>query len=357
MPAIEQTDSIGTMLRETAERVFRESCDTAVQRSADTGAWPAAAWDAVAQAGLHRGLLPESAGGYGVAVVDALSLLRVAAEQALPLPLAETMLAHWLLAASDLPIPDGPLTVAPVVAHETLTFTPENGGFRVQGNVSRVPWGRSVAAAAVLATHAGETWLALVPASAWQCAPGENVAREPRDQLAIDGIAIAAARCSVSPGALRAAGAAMRTQQMAGALTALTAMTTQYAQDRIQFGRPIGKFQAIQQNIAVLAGQTAAAVAAADIAADAFAASGGEGLLPIAAGKARAGEAAGIGASIAHQVHGAIGFTLEYNLQFLTRRLWSWRDEFGNESSWNRLLGQHMAKAGGDRLWAEIVAA
>ncbi len=90
------------------------------------------------------------------------------------------------------------------------------------------------------------------------------------------------------------------------------------------------KFQAVQQNLAVLAGQTAAAVAAADMAAEAVA--DGLKLLPIAAAKARTGEAAGIAAAIAHQVHGAIGFTFEHNLHFLTRRLWSWRDEFGKDS-------------------------
>ena len=132
-------------------------------------------------------------------------------------------------------------------------------------------------------------------------------------------------------------------------------MTTQYALDRTQFGRPIGKFQAVQQNLAVLAGQTAAAGAAADMAAEAV----GDSirLLPIAAAKSRCGEAAGIGAAIAHQVHGAIGFTREHSLHFLTKRLWSWRDEFGNETAWNRLIGRHMAKAGPARYWAEITAA
>ena len=146
----------------------------------------------------------------------------------------------------------------------------------------------------------------------------------------------------------------MRTQQIEGELTRLTEMTTQYAQDRVQFGRPIGKFQAVQQNLAMLAGQTAAAVAAADVAAEAV--SDTLAVLPIAAGKSRAGEAAGIGAAIAHQVHGAIGFTFEHDLHFLTRRLWSWRDEFGKDFAWNRLLGRHMAKAGANSIWAEITA-
>ena len=153
---------------------------------------------------------------------------------------------------------------------------------------------------------------------------------------------------------LIAIGAAMRTQQIAGALTRITEMTTQYAQDRVQFGRPLGKFQAVQQNLAVLAGQAAAAVAAADLAAEAVA--DGLKLLPIAAAKARAGEAAGIAAAIAHQVHGAIGFTFEHNLHFLTRRLWSWRDEFGKDSVWHRLLAATW-QAGADNVWAEITAA
>ena len=350
-----EIDSTGDLLRETAGRVFQEHCGTDVSRSADGGTWPAAAWSAVAEAGLHRALVPEDAGGYGVAVTDALSLLRVAAEHAVPLPLAETMLAHFLLAGSGLAVPDGPLTVAPVVAGEILSLAREGAGFRVRGTVSRVPWGRDAEAAAVLAVQGSETWVALVPRAAWTCEAEQNVAREPRDRLTIDGLAVAAARSPHDADALRAVGAAMRAQQIAGALTAIAAMTVQYAQDRVQFGRPIGKFQAVQQNLAVLAGQTAAAVAAADLAAEAVA--GGVKILPIAAAKSRCGEAASIGAGIAHQVHGAIGFTFEHNLQFLTRRLWSWRDEFGNEASWNRLVGRHMAAAGGDRLWAEIVAA
>ena len=350
-----EIDSTGALLRETADRVFQEHCGTGVSRAADGGIWPAAAWAAVAEAGLHRALLPEDAGGYGVAVPDALSLLRVAAEHAVPLPLAETMMAHFLLAGGGLTAPEGPLTVAPVVAGEFLTLTREGSGFRVRGAVSRVPWGRDAEAAAVLAMLDGQPWVALVPRSAWTCEQAQNVAREPRDRLTIDGLAVCAASSPHDAEALRAVGAAMRAQQIAGALTRIVAMTVQYAQDRVQFGRPIGKFQAVQQNAAVLAGQTAAAVAAADLAAEAVA--DGVKILPIAVAKSRCGEAASIGAGIAHQVHGAIGFTFEHNLQFLTRRLWSWRDEFGNEASWNRLVGRHMAAAGGKRLWAEIVAA
>jgi acyl-CoA dehydrogenase len=340
--------SVGEMLRETADRLFQAHCDTATQRAADQGTWPAALWGAVEEAGLHRALVPEEAGGFGVAVPDALSLLKVAGAHAVPLPLPETMLASWLLAGAGLAIPDGPLSIGAVRAGESLSLTP---GGHLSGSLTRIPWARDVAHLVVLA----DKQIALVGRDCWSIEPGENVAREPRDTVRFDGPIIAAGPTKNSAADLIAVGAAMRTQQIAGALTRLTEMTTQYAQDRVQFGRPLGKFQAVQQNLAVLAGQTAAAVAAADLAAEAVA--DGVKILPIAAGKARAGEAAGIAAAIAHQVHGAIGFTLEHNLQFLTRRLWSWRDEFGKDSVWQRLLGRHMARAGADNVWAEITAA
>jgi acyl-CoA dehydrogenase len=344
-------ESVGDMLRETAARLFQAHCDTATQRSADQGSWPAVLWSAVEEAGLHHALVPEDAGGAGVAVADALSLLKVAGAHAAPIPLAETMLASWLLAGAGLEIPDGPLTAGPVRDGETVTLTPVAGGWHVSGTITRVPWARNVDRLVVLA----DSRVALVGKESWTIETGENVAREPRDTVRLDGVAIAVGSANTTASGLIAVGAAMRTQQIAGALTRLTEMTTQYAQDRVQFGRPIGKFQAVQQNLAVMAGQTAAALAAADLAAEAVA--HGVKILPIAAGKARAGEAAGIAAGIAHQVHGAIGFTFEHNLHFLTRRLWSWRDEFGKDAAWNRLLGRHMARAGADGLWEEITAA
>jgi acyl-CoA dehydrogenase len=346
-----EEQSIGEMLRETAHRLFQARCDSATRRAADQGVWPASLWTAVEEAGLHRALVPERAGGFGVAVPDALSLLKVAGEHALPLPLAETMLASWLLAGAGLPIPDGPMTAGPVRDEENVTLTQEGGGWRLSGSLTRIPWARDVAHLVVLV----DARVALVGRGAWSIEPGENIAREPRDSVHIDGLATAAGPAASTAANLIALGAAMRVQQIAGALTALTEITTQYAQDRVQFGRPLGKFQAVQQNLAVLAGQTAAAVAAADLAAEAVA--DGLSTLPIAAAKARAGEAAGIAAAIAHQVHGAIGFTFEHHLHFLTRRLWSWRDEFGKDLAWQRLLGRHMAQVGADDVWADITAA
>jgi acyl-CoA dehydrogenase len=121
----------------------------------------------------------------------------------------------------------------------------------------------------------------------------------------------------------------------------------------VQFGKPIASFQAIQQQLAVLAGYVAAAGIAAEAAICDLEET--ERLSRSAAvAKIRCGEAAGAAASIAHQVHGAIGITKEHSLHFATRRLWSWRAEFGAESSWAERIGRAVAAAGADAYWPQM---
>jgi alkylation response protein AidB-like acyl-CoA dehydrogenase len=59
-------------------------------------------------------------------------------------------------------------------------------------------------------------------------------------------------------------------------------------------------------------------------------------------------------AEIAHQLHGAIGFTVEHELHLFTRRLWSWRDEFGTESEWSARLGDQLIREGADAVWMAL---
>jgi acyl-CoA dehydrogenase len=142
--------------------------------------------------------------------------------------------------------------------------------------------------------------------------------------------------------------------QMAGALEAILELAVAYANERVAFERPIAKFQAVQHNLARLAGETAVAIAAATSAADTIgsAKSFDEAVfLEAASAKIRVGEAATEGAAIAHQVLGAIGFTQEHTLHRFTRRLWGWRDDFGSESVWAVKLGHLVAAKGADGLW------
>jgi len=344
-------------LAESAERLFTNHATKAVIHAAEDGVFPNALWTAVTEAGFTAALLPENAGGFGATVAEAMSLLQVAAAHAAPVPLAETMLAGWLLGQAGLPVPDGVLSLAPVRTRDVLTLRRIADGWQLTGTGGRVPWARDAAGIAVVAMGPDGPAVALLRPGGFSIAHDRNLAGEPRDTITIDAVlsADAVAAAPFDPAGLRAAGAAVRTVQIAGALSRTLALSVQYAQTRVQFGRPIGKFQAIQHNLAIMAGQSAAAIAAAGMAADALE----HGLDPLLVGaaKARAGEAASVAAGLAHQSHGAIGFTREYELHHVTRRLWSWRDEFGNEAEWNGVVGRAALAAGPDGLWPRLTAA
>ena len=80
----------------------------------------------------------------------------------------------------------------------------------------------------------------------------------------------------------------------------------------------------------------------------------GDAAFEIAAAKLRANIAIDSCTAIAHQVHGAIGFTHEHDLRHFTQRLWSWRSEFGNDRHWSAQLGSAVIARGADAFWADL---
>ena len=341
-------------LLKTVDRIFEEHCSKSVRESAEAGEWPVALWQALEEVGVVRAALPEESGGSGIEFEDAMFALRRSAYHAAPVPLAETMLAGRLLAEAGIAVPDGGLTVAPVSCNDKLRFAQGAAGVTVSGAAQRVPWGNVCAHAMVVGELDGKSMLGLAATGATAKSVEKNLAGEPRALLKFERtplIAVAPLGCALDR--LEAEGALYRSVQMAGALERTLEYALQYANDRVQFGRPIAKFQAIQHMLAVLAGQVAAASAAADAAVEAAHIAPDEFSVSVA--KSRIGEAAGKGAEIAHQVHGAMGYTREHNLHYSTRRLWSWRDEFGNETYWQTRLGRIVAAKGADALWSMLV--
>jgi acyl-CoA dehydrogenase len=214
----------------------------------------------------------------------------------------------------------------------------------------------------VVADDGGAPMIALVAGGSARTEADASLAREPRDTLtwsAAPVVAAAALKGRLGPQPVWAGGALVRAAQMAGGLEFLLAQSVKYVTERKQFGRPLAAFQAIQQNLALLAGHTAAAGMAAQQAFHVVDRTGenGDPSFEIAVAKVRTGEAAGLGAGIAHQAHGAIGFTYEHSLHFVTRRLWSWRAEFGAESHWSVALGRQVAAQGADALWPRMAGA
>jgi acyl-CoA dehydrogenase len=261
----------------------------------------------------------------------------------------ETTLAGWLLERAGLPVPPGPLTIAPEPLPPATAWDAT-----LSTTLPRVPWGRHAAHVVVTAPRSDGLAIGSVAREGATIAPGYNIALEPRDTLTLAGSPFTHAVAALSPDVVTGYGAMLRCAQMAGALDAILDLSVQYASERIQFGRPIGQFQVIQQELARLAGLVAEAGTAAEVAMRAASEPGVDPTFEIAAAKVVVGDAAEHGPRIAHQVHGAIGFTYEHRLHFFTRRLWAWRAEFGTPERWAERLGARVLAAGAETLWPFI---
>jgi len=345
------------LLLEVTRRIFDDVADPQTRRGRG-GDGQSAAWQALESHGLTRAWVPETAGGSGASIADGFAILTLAGGVALDVPLAETLLAGWLLAAAGLAVPDGRLS--PVAVTGDGIGLAADG--RLAGRVAAVPFARDADRLVVLGRRrAGEAFVALVDRAACTVDPRDNLAGEPRDTVIVDGVAPAALAPAAADlaGRFEAMGAVARACQMAGALQAILARSVAYVGEREAFDRPIGKFQVIQHALARLAGETAVALAASGSAADALDAAPDDPdgvLLEVASAKIRVGEAAAAGAAIAHQVHGAIGFSTEHPLHLFTQRLWAWRDDFGTESAWAVRLGTNTVHWGADGLWPIIAS-
>ena len=336
------------LFESTIERLFADLATPAYVMGCDGGQWPTALWAAVDESGFTLAGVSEALGGAGASWSDMYVLVRAAGRYCVPAPMAEALLGNWLLSQAGLEGCAGSLSIAA----DTDLLLDED---RVFGTAYAVPWGRNVQAlvAVAIQSSTGKPSVVLLRRSdATELTVSLNVAGEPRDDLGFTGaqvVAQAPLPDGIAGNILGLGGAMLRSAQIAGALHRLLDMTADYARERQQFGKAIGSFQAIQQQLAVFAEQAAAA----GIAAEAAFAESGEALaeLTIGAAKISTTEAAGVGAGFAHSVHGAIGFTEEYPLHLLTRRLWAWRSEFGSASLWSQRLGQRICQGGSDGYW------
>lgn len=278
-------------------RLIEDICTPAAIRGIETGGDGAAMWQAFFESGFLDALVAEEAGGAGLSLADAAPLIALLGAHAVPLPVGDTMIARALLTNAGMEAPAGPIAIAT--------------------GTGAVPF--AAAASHVLSgTHD---------------APVLTVT-----QIAHTGVYhdVDAYVSGIDGKALRPIAAVLRALLISGAAGRVMDMTVTYANDRSQFGKPIGKQQAVQQQLSVLAEQAVAARIAAAIGAR-------SGLSPrladAAIAKHGASLAAGQIAAIAHAVHGAIGISEEYDLQLLTRRLHGWRLADGSESYWAQVLG------------------
>jgi len=339
------------MLLETADRFFGERCGKDIVNTVEKGVWPADFWQEIEEMGLPLIAVAEDKGGVGGTLADMLALLRLSASHAVPVPLAETALANVLVSAAGGTRAAGPGTIA----LGTLTLA----GNRLSGKVDRVPFASVAQRFVAVVSVGGKPMVAVVSRDNAKITDAPSHAGEPYGSVVFDNAACAFTGAS-PVGVERAVelAALMRAMQMAGAADRVMAIAVEYSKQRVQFGKPISTFQAVQHMLAELSSYVAASIASAEAAAR----DADEGGLPeggsfsIAAAKSQTSEFAQRIAAIAHQSMGAMGFTHEHILHHYTRRLWVWRRDFGSESFWGEKIGSAFAKAGPDALWPALSA-
>jgi acyl-CoA dehydrogenase len=321
-------------------------------------------WAALADHGIDRLLLPTGLGGSGCGWRDACSVLRCVGRFALPLPLAEHLLATRLLAggapqAGDRTPPEGHRAMAQAGAGPFTVATRVEGavhqageGWSFSGTASAVPWGRH--ASQLVAQPAGPAGpLVMLSPAAAEVRPGDNLAGEPRDTLLFSHApAILLAQSSRDGTDLRTTCALLRACQAVGAMEAALGLSIDHATTRVQFGRPIGRQQAVQQQLSLFGEELAAANCAVHAACRAL--DRGAAPFQTAAAILRVNLAIEVATGTAHQVHAAIGFTRDHPLHLWTQRLWAWRSEFGADSEWAQHLGELALASGADGFWHDL---
>ena len=323
---------------EGLERIFTDAALSPSEVDLWRGEQANALWSTLEENGYPLLCVAEQHGGIGVPLAHICDVALLAGQLALPLPIADTLLANALLSLSGLEPPAGKTGVLdPLDQYGMLAYGGQlSGAVRLHDGLlsyhliesSQVsPFDKYEDGAGILAPPLGEAQFS-------QSAPNW-----------------------LTPGSMRALAALVRAAQMAGAMQAILDLTLSYTKEREQFGRPLAKFQAVQHHLSDIACETAASIAAVENASDALhidpqLSQSTQQDLVIA--KIRCGEAAARVAAASHQAHGAMGFTFEYSLGQFTRRLWQWQDDFGSSDEWAIHIGHAVLAKEKPALWSHV---
>ncbi|ADU01140.1 acyl-CoA dehydrogenase family protein [Mycolicibacterium gilvum] len=336
--------SVDPDLVEMLDAVFADHREQlGAQRPAAT--WDAGLWDRLGELGLTWLTGSEESGGSGAGWREGAELLRAAVQNGVQVPLAEhDLLACWLLESAGLPVDDARRTVCVLddgVAHG-------------------VPWASEADRIVVVWRTDGTAQVADVAAGDLAITAGANLAGEPRDTVAADPAALAGTpvpNASVDQLFLR--GALVRGLQVCAALDRIVALSIAHTTDRTQFGRPLAKFQSVQNLVSDSAAEAALARAATEAALTEAVRTGWSGTnleFLVAVARSCTGHATSVVVRNAHQAHGAIGTTREHRLHEFTQPALAWRSEFGSVHYWDELLTTAALAAGRDGLWPLITA-
>ncbi|CDX33043.1 putative acyl-CoA dehydrogenase [Mesorhizobium sp. SOD10] len=334
-------NDVSRMLAQTASRIlaqFGKRCREQLQ-SAELFA-------EVHKSGLNLALLPEDAGGAGLTIEEAAEILRIWGRHAATLPMVEMLVA----APVAVMFGHNPATSS-ITARSDIILSKHKGQACLSGRPIEAPlspgcrqvYARatdlsgncfilsvSTANSQTFADLAGEPWVRLAPEDALDVR-ALSVGRAQSEKIARSGALLTAAA-------------------MTGAMGEILELAIDHVNTRSQFGRPLGRFQAIQHLLSDVASELAVTEAVL-----------GQALQNVhdrlgwLSAKAQAGRGATIAASTGHQLFGAIGFTAEHLLHCYTKRLWVWRDHWGRQDDCERTIGEMAMRSGEGRLWSFLV--
>ncbi|MDR5799895.1 acyl-CoA dehydrogenase family protein [Caballeronia sp. LZ001] len=312
------------MFTEAIEAILRDYATPDAIRAIENGGSPSAIWAALEEAGFLELLTPESAGGAGLALSALASVFVTLGRFATPAPVAQSIAARALLRESGIAAPAGMITLAGRCRrlddeHQSLEAPATPFGTICEYVLANLDGALLLLDANHAAREPGGVRGSLCATLTWR---GDRVS----------------APLGRSGGEVPLFSAAIHAAAISGAMDRVFGMTLRYCNDRSQFGKSIGKFQAVQHQLSVMAQHTSAAAIAAELA---FSGAGPvPARLATAIAKARTSMAVPLVASTAHALHGAIGVTAEYDLQLYTRRLHKWRMADGSEAYWNCVVGE-----------------
>jgi alkylation response protein AidB-like acyl-CoA dehydrogenase len=311
------------MILESLERVLEDQGSSAAVRQIEAGGAVGTLWHTIEQAGFLDLLLSEEAGGAALQLPELFPILECLGRHGVALPIAQSIVARALF-GGQAPVPVGLVTLA-----NRLQLTASGEHVCV-----RTPYGLL---ADYVLSHDGESMVLMSCSAAKRTSVGDP--RNSTATLSWRNVA-PVLRLRGSEQSLTAFTTAMAAALLSGAMQRVFDMALAYCNTRVQFGKSIGKFQALQQQLSVMAEHVLAGAIAAECA---FRSNGlAPDPLAGAIAKSRTSEAASLVAATAHAVHGAIGMTDEYDLGLLTRRLHDWRMSYGAEDHWNQIIGKQI---------------
>ncbi|WP_397539346.1 acyl-CoA dehydrogenase family protein [Rummeliibacillus pycnus] len=345
---------IKDMLIDVVEKIFKDHVQKETVDLVEEGKWAENVWSILNENGMLGIAISEDAGGADGDLEDLLNIYRLVGKYAVPIPFVEYTFANFLLELVKLPVTDRKVTYT-VNTNEKLVFT---GDQTVRGTLTNVPWARHADELVAIAKGEEGEYLVKVALADTILEQNINLSCEPRDTIILENVKVLhKSVVALTPEQLQTimhVETATKVALMAGIIEKINDLTVQYTKEREQFGRPIHRFQLVQQHLALLAGETVIIRSAVDNMIAALVENRHQNEVILT--RIRIDEATKTVSTSAHQVHGAIGVTHEHNLHQYTRRLWSYRDEGVPQSEWSEILAKELLQSD-ESLWESLTIA